>query len=204
MMRLAKIFTLLLSVAVLMAGTTACKKKPKDPMSAGRPSMTNGMRTVGVNGGAPDATSLNDSGMNNPNGLSGSPNSNGLGNPESASNGVEGQPIAELPNVYFGLDSDELDSAATTIIDNGSAYLKKNTALNVVLRGHCDDTGTSEYNYALGSRRAQRVRDALIERGIDANRLQTMSFGKDMPAAQGTDEASRAQNRRVEFFVFTQ
>ncbi|MEO8376773.1 MAG: OmpA family protein [Candidatus Sumerlaeota bacterium] len=199
-MRLAKIFTLLLMVAVLMSSTTACKKKVKDPMSANRP----GMMGNGPHGGAPDATTMNGTnGMNDANGMRNG-NTNGMGNPENSTNAQEGQPISELPNVYFGLDSDELDGTATAIIDKGSAYLKKNGALNVVLRGHCDDTGTSEYNYALGSRRAQRVRDALIEKGIDGNRLQTMSFGKDMPAVEGSDEASRSKNRRVEFFVFTQ
>ncbi|MCC6545819.1 OmpA family protein [Candidatus Sumerlaeota bacterium] len=201
MIRITKLLTMLLMVAVLACGTVACKKKPKDMTSVGRAGsgMTNGARN-----GAPDATTLDGSNGSGINGTHNGMNPDGLGNPENSMNAVEGRPVAELPNVYFALDSDELDGAATAVVDNGAGYLKKEKALYVVLRGHCDDTGTAEYNVALGSRRAQRVRDALIERGIDANRLQTLSFGKEMPAVQGTDEASRAQNRRVEFFVFTQ
>ena len=64
--------------------------------------------------------------------------------------------------------------------------------------GHCDERGSNEYNLSLGEQRAQSVRTYLITAGIDAARIQTRSFGKEKPAAQGADEGAMAKNRRAE------
>ena len=120
-----------------------------------------------------------------------------------AEEGPGGDPVPDLPNVYFEFDSDELGPSAQRQLEQNAAYLQSNPDLQVVLRGHTDERGTAEYNVALGSRRAQAVRDDLVERGIAADRMRTISFGREMPVAEGDDEASHAQNRRVEFFVFT-
>lgn len=115
----------------------------------------------------------------------------------------EGAPTDALPNVYFAFDKSELDSSATSTLDSNASYLKSNANLYVVLRGHTDDSGTEEYNMALGSQRAQTVREYLIDQGISADRLATVSFGETMKAVEGEDDAARAKNRRVEFFVAT-
>ncbi len=114
-----------------------------------------------------------------------------------------GEPVPELPNVYFGYDSYELDQSAKTQLARNAAYLKKNPRLYVILRGHTDEQGTEEYNFSLGSRRAQAVRDELIQQGLNGDRIQTVSYGEAIPLVEGEDDAARAQNRRVEFFVFT-
>lgn len=114
-----------------------------------------------------------------------------------------GMPIPELATVYFDLDQYELDSAANATLERNTTYLQNNEELFVILRGHTDDQGTEEYNLSLGSRRAQTVRDYLAGQGINPDRLQTVSFGESLKAVDSTDEASRAQNRRVEFFVYT-
>ncbi len=120
-----------------------------------------------------------------------------------AEEGPAGEPVPDLPNVYFEFDSDELGPSALRQLEQNAAYLLNNQELHVVLRGHTDERGTAEYNVALGSRRAQAARDDLVERGVAADRMRTISFGREMPAAEGDDEASHAQNRRVEFFVYT-
>jgi peptidoglycan-associated lipoprotein len=120
-----------------------------------------------------------------------------------SSMGELGAPTPALPNVFFDLDSTELSTAAIVQLEKNAAYLVDNTNLFVVLRGHCDDSGTDEYNIALGTNRAQAVREFLAGQGVDAARLETISFGESIPAVEGEDEASRAQNRRVEFFIYT-
>ncbi len=123
--------------------------------------------------------------------------------PYGGEKGPEGTPIPELANVYFSLDSDELDQAAESVLKRNATYLKNQDELQVVLRGHTDDQGTEEYNFSLGSNRAQSVRDYLIDAGIDGSRLETVSFGETLRIEEGDDESARAQNRRVEFFVYT-
>lgn len=202
--KVAKFATILLVGTMLTLGASGCKKKPKDIVSTGKDGSSllagkNGGKS-GANSGAPDATSIDGSGMNSRNGS----NSNELGTPQNPTNLTSvGEPIPELQNVHFALDSDELEEAALATLTKNNDYLASNQSLGVVLRGHCDDTGTSEYNTALGERRASNVREWLIKKGISADRMQTISFGEDMPLVEGTDEAARAQNRRVEFFVYT-
>ncbi|MDX2176545.1 MAG: OmpA family protein [Candidatus Sumerlaeia bacterium] len=113
-----------------------------------------------------------------------------------------GARIAELPPVPFGFDSVELSNEARAIIDRAATYLKKDPSLRVVLRGHTDQRGSPEYNIALGERRSQAVRAALLEAGVAADRVETLSFGEDIPLAPGESDEDMARNRRVEFFVF--
>lgn len=116
--------------------------------------------------------------------------------------GTEGAPIAELPPIFFKIDSDVLDDAAQAGVAKAAEFLKSKATLQVVLRGNADDTGTEEYNFALGSRRAEAVRDALVAAGVAGERLDTISFGETMPADPAETETARAANRRVEFFVY--
>lgn len=157
-----------------------------------------GTRAYGSADGAPDAGTLGTEGT-----VSFDPDTLSIGEPAGKSLGEAGEAVPELTAVYFPLDSYELGESARTLLNRSAAYLQSNPDLYVVLRGHCDDSGTEEYNLALGSQRAQVVRQYLIEKGIGAIRLETLSFGESMPAVEGTDEGTRAQNRRVEFFVFT-
>ena len=80
-------------------------------------------------------------------------------------------------------------------------YLRNNAAAVVQIEGHTDERGSIEYNLALGQRRAQSVKNYLVELGIDPSRLPTMSYGEERPAMEGSDEAAWEKNRRAEFVL---
>ena len=99
--------------------------------------------------------------------------------------------------VLFGFDSFSLDDSARRILDAQAAWLVANPTVRVTIEGHCDERGTREYNLALGDRRANAVRDYLQSRGVSPGRMQTLSWGKERPAVEGSDETAWAQNRRA-------
>ncbi|MBA2960739.1 MULTISPECIES: peptidoglycan-associated lipoprotein Pal [Ramlibacter] len=99
---------------------------------------------------------------------------------------------------YFDYDSYQLKPEAQPAIDAHARFLKANPNRRVALEGHTDERGGREYNLALGQRRAEAVRRALSLLGVADNQMEAVSFGKEKPAANGSDEAAFAQNRRVE------
>ncbi len=101
--------------------------------------------------------------------------------------------------VYFDYDKDQLRDDARAVLDAKAAVLGANAGITVVVTGHTDEQGTSEYNLALGQRRAAQVKRYLESKGIGENRVTTQSMGDSQPAAQGSDEASYQLNRRAEF-----
>ncbi|MBK1697326.1 peptidoglycan-associated lipoprotein Pal [Rhodovibrio salinarum] len=103
--------------------------------------------------------------------------------------------------VFFGFDAYQLSSEAQATVEKLAAWLKQYPNKQVIVEGHADERGTREYNLALGARRANAVRDYLIVLGIDPNRVQTVSFGEERPAVQGSNEDAWAQNRRAVFVV---
>jgi len=104
-----------------------------------------------------------------------------------------------LQTVYFGFDSSSLSSEAMATLRSNAEKIKQVPGVIIQLAGHCDERGTQEYNLALGERRALAVREHLINLGVPGNRLVTISYGKEQPAVQGSNEAAWAMNRRVEF-----
>jgi peptidoglycan-associated lipoprotein len=101
---------------------------------------------------------------------------------------------------YFAFDSSNLTPEAIAALDAHIAVLKT-THSAVRLEGHTDERGTREYNLALGERRANSVRDYMVLNGIATSRIEAISYGEERPVAFGSDEASWAQNRRVELVV---
>ena len=99
--------------------------------------------------------------------------------------------------VNFGVDVFEIDPTARAILDSQAAWLAKFPQVRATIEGHCDERGTREYNLALGDRRANSAKNYLVARGVDPSRLTTISYGKERPAANGSDEESYAQNRRA-------
>ncbi len=79
-----------------------------------------------------------------------------------------------------------------------SNFLKNNPKVNIVIEGHCDERGTTEYNLALGQRRAVKVKEYYVQLGIAPNRIATVSYGEEMPADKRNNEAGWAKNRRAE------
>ena len=103
--------------------------------------------------------------------------------------------------VFFGFDSSELDMEAQATIERLAIWLNSNPSATLTIEGHCDERGTTEYNLALGDRRATAVRDFLIALGISPGRLSTISYGEERPAVNGQGESIWAQNRRGVFAV---
>ena len=98
--------------------------------------------------------------------------------------------------VFFNYDSAELDTDAQELLQDQVAWLKQYTDVSVIIEGHCDERGTREYNLALGEKRAQSVKNYIINLGISANRVSTISYGKERPAVVGSNDGAWAQNRR--------
>ena len=99
--------------------------------------------------------------------------------------------------IYFDLDSYEVSSEAGLRLSAQAAWLQRYPSVTIRIEGNADERGTSEYNLALGARRAESVRNYLISRGIPANRIDTISFGKERPIAEGSNESAWAQNRNA-------
>jgi peptidoglycan-associated lipoprotein len=104
-------------------------------------------------------------------------------------------------NILFSFDSSVLSDQAQQILNSKADYLRANSGIMVMVEGHCDNRGTEAYNIALGERRAESVKNFLVDLGISANRLNTISYGEERPIAMGQDEASWAKNRRAQFMV---
>ena len=98
--------------------------------------------------------------------------------------------------VFFEFDRSNIKPEFRAAIEENAAALKANPNYSVIIEGHCDERGTTEYNLALGNRRATVVYDALIQMGVDPNQLETVSYGEERPAEFGHDEASWQKNRR--------
>jgi peptidoglycan-associated lipoprotein len=103
--------------------------------------------------------------------------------------------------VFFALDSDQLDDAARQVLQDNAKVLKENASFIITIEGHADERGTPEYNLALGERRAIATRSFLVSLGIAADRMQTVSYGKEFPFDPGHTEEAWAQNRRAHFMV---
>ncbi|UFN47457.1 peptidoglycan-associated lipoprotein Pal [Roseomonas sp. OT10] len=99
--------------------------------------------------------------------------------------------------VFFDFDSSAVRSDQRDVLVRQASWLGRYPQVAVTLEGHTDERGTREYNLALGQRRANSARDVLVASGVAGSRIQTISYGKDRPAALGSDESAWAQNRRA-------
>ena len=99
--------------------------------------------------------------------------------------------------VFFELASSTLSADAQHVLERQSAWLKQYPNVNVTVEGHCDERGTREYNLALGERRAAATKKYLAGLGVTANRISTISYGKERPSVIGSDESAWSQNRRA-------
>lgn len=108
-------------------------------------------------------------------------------------------PAADLGRfVYFEFDSDAIAGEFKPTIDSHAQRLVRDPAARLTIAGHADERGGSEYNLALGQRRAEAVVRSIVLLGGDARRIEAVSFGEERPKAEGSDEASWAKNRRAE------
>lgn len=106
-----------------------------------------------------------------------------------------------LAPVFFRYDSDAIDEAGQKVLSANAELLKKYPTWAITIEGHSDERGTAEYNLALGERRALSAKSYLLSLGISADRIRTVSYGKEFPFDPGHDEAAWANNRRGHFVV---
>lgn len=104
-------------------------------------------------------------------------------------------------DVHFGYDSYAIEGEARMDLEANAQKLQSQSNMKIVLEGHCDERGTVEYNMALGSQRARAVKNALIALGIPSNRMETISYGEEIPLDAGHSDEAYAKNRRVHFAV---
>lgn len=109
-----------------------------------------------------------------------------------------------LVPIFFEYDSSDLGAEAQGELARNAGLLQQYGTWVVTIEGHCDERGTAEYNLALGERRALAARDYLTTMGISADRLRTVSYGKEFPFDPGHDEAGWARNRRAHFVITAQ
>ncbi|UKK83974.1 peptidoglycan-associated lipoprotein Pal [Sphingopyxis sp. BSN-002] len=99
--------------------------------------------------------------------------------------------------IFFDLDQYNVDAQDQTTLQSQAQWLARYPAVRVTLEGHADERGTRDYNIALGERRANAAKNYLSSLGVDPNRIQVISYGKERPAALGSNEEAWAQNRRA-------
>ena len=131
----------------------------------------------------------------------------GVGTNPSGSGGVQGtavpgsaadfRAVAISDRVFFDTDQYDIDAQDRAVLDSQVAWLRQYPNVRVTVEGHADERGTREYNIALGERRANAAKNYLVAAGIQPARLTTVSYGKERPAALGSDEQAWAQNRRA-------
>src|SRR5262245_42980404 len=165
---------LVLVLAVPLAGS--CKKKGPHP-GEGESGAAGGFGEEGIGGGS----SL-----------------------ERAKRGLGPEEDGILGDVRFGFDSYEIDATARDVIARNVDWLRKNGRAKIELEGHTDSRGTIEYNLALGAKRAKAVKDQLVGQGIAAERISTISYGKELPLCHEEDESCWARNRRVHSVIVGQ
>ena len=140
----------------------------------------------GGNGAVTDNSGLNGGGSLN--------NGGGLGSE------LEGRGESELApgvrdTVYFEVDSSAITGEAQSVLDKQAGFVKS-SGTAILVEGHADERGTREYNLALGERRANAIKQYLVSQGVEASKIETISYGKERPIAEGNNEDSWARNRR--------
>jgi peptidoglycan-associated lipoprotein len=124
------------------------------------------------------------------------------------STGAEGsaatnEASSDLETAYFDFDSFKLRGDARDALKKDADWLKSNANATVQIEGHCDERGTTEYNLALGEKRANAARNYLIKLGIAKSRLSVISYGKERPTDPGHDESAWSKNRRAAFVTLS-
>lgn len=212
-MNIFKFSTLAVLMAALVLGGAGCKKgpgkgvtqipgrtgattvigepKPSEPLV---PARSNPLYDPKVGTGELTSTPVKDEFKPTPEGIP-------LGRGFDPSNYTEDRAFFAKDTVYFDFDRSAVRASERVKVEEVATVLKGQPNNVVMIEGHCDERGTEEYNRALGERRALAIREYLINLGIQAERVQTISYGEDKPAELGTGESVWAKNRRGEFIL---
>jgi peptidoglycan-associated lipoprotein len=119
--------------------------------------------------------------------------------PTQASASEEELFAQRMKDVYFDYDTDAIRPDQQTSVQGDAQFLGQHSGINFTVEGHCDERGSTEYNLALGDRRANAVKGALVAAGVSASRIKTISFGKEKPFCTESNESCWQQNRRGHF-----
>lgn len=106
-----------------------------------------------------------------------------------------------VKDIYFDYDKAEVSSSEQASVQADAAFLQQHANMHVTIEGHCDERGSTEYNLALGDNRASTVKNALVAAGVSADRIKTVSLGKEKPFCNESTEACWRQNRRGHFVL---
>jgi peptidoglycan-associated lipoprotein len=104
-----------------------------------------------------------------------------------------------MKDVFFDYDSYDINSQDQSVIQADARFLQQHPNMSFLIEGHCDERGSTEYNLALGENRAQSAKQALVQAGVSATRMRTISYGKERPFCTASTEACWQQNRRAHF-----
>jgi peptidoglycan-associated lipoprotein len=202
-MKVNKFANLLVIGLVLCVAASGCKKKPVNVTEL--PGAKTGKTPdLPPGGGVKPAEPL--TGEPGATGATGATDTTGghISNPANLHEGwLEDAQALKAETVYFDFDSSVIKASEKPKAAAVADYLKANKGKAVRVEGNCDERGTEEYNRSLGERRALALREELIRLGIGPTEVDTISYGKDKPVAQGHDESAWKQNRRDEFIVLT-
>lgn len=173
--RTKKFMVVLCTAALLLSAETACKKKKKDG----------------------DDKKKDDRSTNV---------SDDFKTPKDDPGDVLSKDLKEISEKYlrdiqFDFDKADIREDAKPTLEQNASFLKKYPSIKIVVEGHCDERGSVEYNLALGERRAKAAKSYLSTLGVDGSRMQTVSYGKELPLDPGHDEGAWARNRRAHFLA---
>jgi len=199
-MKLKATLNLLIITLLLVGGATGCKKKlQRTTLLPGHVAAPVGDASPGgpILGELPPVDLAEGSGLDALNN-GGIPLSN-----EDRSLWIEDRQTFAGETVYFDFDKSNVRPSEVAKIENVAALFKTLSGKALRIEGHCDERGTEEYNRALGERRALSVREYLITLGVNANDIETVSYGEDRPVDPSSNEQAWAANRRGEFVVLS-
>lgn len=125
----------------------------------------------------------------------------GAGNAGQGAGGADAEFHANVKDIFFGYDTYEISPEGQASISQASQYLSAHPGIRVLIAGYCDDRGSAEYNITLGENRANAAKQALVSAGVAADRIRTISYGKERQFCSQEDESCYQQNRRDQFSV---
>ena len=191
MRRQAKALVIL--VILLTVVVAACKGKAKPPVARPMPPPMAVVDTPPLPPSPPKPVAEPTSGVNVP--------------PMPADDTIGSRSLDDLNRdsplqpLFFELDSSDVSSAGQQVLQANAAVMKKYPAWQITIEGHCDERGTAEYNLALGERRALAAKNYLVSLGVPADKVKTVSYGKEFPFDAGHDDGAWQKNRRAHFVI---
>jgi len=213
-MNIFKITTLAVLTASLVLGGAGCKRNPKPPtqipanktdgLTGGKPTQQGPIEPTGSKVLFPSRTDTGSDVSSLPIKDEVKPTASGI--PLASGDISNMNQIREFfakDTVYFDFDRASVRASERVKVEEVATVLKGQPNNMVLIEGHCDERGTEEYNRALGERRALALREYLVNLGIQAERVHTISYGEDKPADLGNNESAWAKNRRGEFILLT-